>query len=101
MDVINWLNEWYKSNCNGDWEHCYQIRIETLDNPGWWVKIDLNDTELENQFFEKIAINNSENDWLFCRVENNIFSSSGDPNKLIKILEIFRQWAESLKEAKR
>ena len=72
MDVINWLNEWYKSNCNGDWEHCYQIRIETLDNPGWWVKIDLNDTELENQFFEKIAINNSEDDWLFCRVENNI-----------------------------
>lgn len=94
MDFLKWLNEWYKSNCNGDWEHCNQIKIETLDNPGWWVKIDLSDTELENQSFEKNIIQNGDDDWMFCRVENNIFSASGDPNKLIKILEIFKLWAE-------
>jgi elongation factor P hydroxylase len=98
MDIFNWLNEWYKSNCNGDWEHGYGIKIETLDNPGWWVRIDLNDTELENKDFEKIAINSDGADWMFCRVENNVFSSSGDPNKLIKILEVFKTWAEKHQE---
>ena len=94
MDAVNWLNEWYKSNCNGDWEHCYQIKIETLDNPGWGITIDLADTELEDQPFRKIKVMNQENDWILCRVENNVFLGDGDPDKLFRILEVFRQWAE-------
>jgi hypothetical protein len=27
--------EWYTKQCNGDWEHSYGIRIDTIDNPGW------------------------------------------------------------------
>ncbi|WP_442856026.1 Imm53 family immunity protein [Butyrivibrio sp. LB2008] len=23
MNYIKWLEEWYKSYCNGDWEHGY------------------------------------------------------------------------------
>lgn len=93
MESLRWLNEWYKSNCNGDWEHCCQIKVESLDNPGWWVHIDLADTELENCPFEEIVLQNSESDWMFCRVENASFDGSGDPDKLEKILEIFMQWA--------
>ena len=95
MDILNWLNEWYKSNCNGDWEHCYQIKIETLDNPGWSVTIELFDTELENQPFGEIDVMNGENDWMFCKIENNIFQGAGDPGKLIKILEVYKIWAEN------
>ena len=35
-----------------------------------------------------------ENDWILCRVENNVFLGDGDPDKLFRILEVFRQWAE-------
>lgn len=91
---LNWLNEWYKFNCNGDWEHGYGIKIETLDNPGWSIDINLYDTELEGQVFENIVIDKGEDDWYFCKVENNIFKGQGDPNKLMKILEIFVTWAE-------
>ena len=35
------LSDWYESNCNDDWEHGYGVKIETLDNPGWLVQIDL------------------------------------------------------------
>ena len=94
MDLLNWLNEWYKSNCNGDWEHCYGIKIETLDNPGWWISIDLEDTELEDQCFENIIIRKTEDDWMVCRVEDNVFEGSGDPSKLTNMLEVFKQWAE-------
>ena len=39
MDVLSMVNEWFKSQCNGDWEHDYGITIQTLDNPGWSVDI--------------------------------------------------------------
>ncbi|MDE6471389.1 MAG: immunity 53 family protein [Eubacterium sp.] len=34
MDVLNWLQEWYRQNCTDEWEHFYGIKIDTLDNPG-------------------------------------------------------------------
>jgi hypothetical protein len=33
-DVLTQIEQWYKSNCNGLWEHQFGLRIETLDNPG-------------------------------------------------------------------
>lgn len=39
--MLKWLENWYSSNCDGDWEHGYGIRIETLDNPVWAVRINL------------------------------------------------------------
>jgi hypothetical protein len=35
------MQEWYKKNCNSDWEHNYGIKIEILDNPGWALTIDI------------------------------------------------------------
>ena len=45
MNTINWISTWFASQCDGDWEHENQIRIETLDNPGWDIVIDLSGTE--------------------------------------------------------
>jgi hypothetical protein len=39
-DNLTWLMRWYLAECNGDWEHSYGVRVETLDNPGWSLKID-------------------------------------------------------------
>lgn len=94
MNILNWLTKWFQSNCNGDWEHDYGIRIETLDNPGWLVDIYLFDTELQNKNFQQIELNENDSDWMFCKVENYFFKGRGDLNKLIKILEIFKSWAE-------
>ena len=51
MDAIKWLQEWYKSNCDGDWEHLFGVQITTLDNPGWLIEIDLTDTDEEEKDF--------------------------------------------------
>lgn len=95
-EIFHWLTQWYVSNCNEDWEHSYGISIKTLDNPGWMVDIDLWDTEIENEFFEKVFLYNNEKDWLFCKVENNVFKGRGDLDKLEQILEIFKNWQECL-----
>lgn len=94
MDILKWLQQWYKENCNGDWEHTYGIEIGTLDNPGWFVKIDLTDTALEDLNFEKTSIKRSENDWVYCYIENNVYNGSGGPLNLNEIIEIFKDLSD-------
>ena len=86
--LLTRLQNWYLTNCDGDWEHGYGISIGTLDNPGWTVKIDLTDTCLQSLKYEK-QVDNGTFDWLFIKTSNQVFESSGDPSKLTAILSIF------------
>jgi immunity protein 53 of polymorphic toxin system len=47
-DPIAFLETWFLSQCDGDWEHDARIEISTLDNPGWYLSIDLTATDLED-----------------------------------------------------
>ncbi len=78
-DNFLWLLEWYYTQCDGDWEHGNGITIGTIDNPGWYLKVSLDETEVENRTFQIIDINRSENDWLYCAVEEKIFKGFGGP----------------------
>lgn len=42
------LQEWFAKHCNGEREHMSGVRIETTDNPGWWIKIELEGTPCAN-----------------------------------------------------
>ncbi len=95
MSNLKWLERWFKSNCDGDWEHSYGVTISTLDNPGWAVKINLIETSLEYKKFERIKIDNGDDDWIVCWVEEGSFNGAGDTEKLFAILEIFKNWADS------
>lgn len=97
MELLCWLQDWYMSMCDGGWEHYFGVRIETLDNPGWQVEIDLTDTPLENKNFSEFRNQNyeSDDDWIICFVEDGKFKGAGDPHKLPRILEIFKNLAEN------
>jgi len=94
-DVFEWLQNWYKSQCDGDWEHEYGIKIETVDNPGWYVVINLTGTICEGRTFTPTKNEIDENNWYFCLVKNSNFEASCDSSNLTTILEIFRTWAEN------
>lgn len=99
MSVLAEIQDWYNSNCDEDWEHSYGVTIETLDNPGWRVTIDLTDTNLENKPFTEIEENSSdESKWLNCKVENSKFQGAGNQFQLERILRIFVDWAKSQNE---
>jgi hypothetical protein len=98
MSVLDDIQKWYASNCNEDWEHSYGVVIETLDNPGWSVKIDLEETNLHGKVFEKLERKLSDEVWLHCHVEDNKFLGFGDENKLEEILKVFLDWAKSQNE---
>jgi hypothetical protein len=85
--LLTRLQNWYLPNCNGDWEHSYGISINTLDNPGWTIKINLSDTCLQALRYDK-QIDNGTFDWLFIKVTDKVFEASGDTNKFSIILAI-------------
>ncbi|QZA58584.1 Imm53 family immunity protein [Candidatus Rhabdochlamydia porcellionis] len=59
-DDFLWLQQWYQSHCNKDWEQSHKIHLGTIDNPGWSLTVDLEDTELEDKNFQKVKIDRSE-----------------------------------------
>jgi len=89
------LQRWYQSCCNGSWEQELGINVETLDNPGWSVTVDLEGTPLEKTRFPKRSEARSETDWIECRVAAAQFQGFGGVNNLEELLTVFLDWAES------
>ncbi|NLS91358.1 MAG: rhodanese-related sulfurtransferase [Planctomycetaceae bacterium] len=80
---------WYASQCNGQWEHEYGIKIETLDNPGWSVEIDLAHTDLERAVLEKQLVEVPGRCWHFAEIRDKKFHGACDPDSLEIVLDIF------------
>jgi hypothetical protein len=92
---LRFLQEWYMKQCNGFWEHAHGVTIETLDIPGWLVRIDLMETPLENEAMEPVKREISAQDWIVCEVSHRQFQGQGDARKLGDILHVFENWASS------
>lgn len=89
-EIIERIQDWYKINCNGDWEHSYGYKIETLDNPGWAIKIDLAETALENLEFQREYQNpKNNNDWFHITTENKVLNIYCGPENMKSTFEIF------------
>ena len=93
MSALPELQQWYLSQCDGDWEHQYGVKIGTLDNPGWSVHIDLAETDLAERPFSEIQRTESETQWIICRVRHRQFEGFGGPLMLEELLRTFLTWA--------
>lgn len=69
-----------------------KVHIDTLDNPGWTIHI------IENQKTDVLepASYDFGNDWLMYSGKDGKLSGAGDEFKLIKILNVFRNWTYDL-----
>ena len=104
MESLDDLQVWYASQCDGDWEHSYGIRIETLDSadpklgrgapPGWFVTVELDDTELEDRPFAELKDNyDEETAWMRCWRDGTSFKGACGPLRLGDVIEAFLVWA--------
>lgn len=91
IEIFDWLAKWFESECDGDWEHENQIKIQTLDNPGWDIEIDLRNTSLENLSIINDTVQLSLNDWYYYEINNQKFKAGGDLNKLIFLISKFKE----------
>ena len=89
-EIIDRIQNWYKLNCNGDWEHSYGYAISTLDNPGWTVRIDLEETALEGLNFKKDYQNQEkEHDWFTIKTRDRFLEFFCGPENLKDVFKIF------------
>ena len=95
MHPVEFLQAWYQAQSDGHWERTHGITIESLDNPGWLVTIDLEGTRLANREMAPLQRDVSAQDWLVCEVSHQRFCGQGDPGKLLGILRIFQTWVET------
>ncbi|MCD0482806.1 immunity 53 family protein [Streptacidiphilus sp. ASG 303] len=92
--VLDWLQGWYLSHCDGRWEHERGVQIDTLDNPGWTVSVDLRGTPLEGRAYPRREIDRSDDDWVEAWSARGAFHAACGPRNLTEALMLFRTWAE-------
>ena len=88
-DRLDELQEWYASQCNGDWEHSCGVTILTSDNPAWNVTVDLAGTDMDGAVMAEVSHDNGHGEWMRCNITDNQFGGVGDPSKLGAILDQF------------
>ena len=88
IDDLSWLLLFCKnqkiSNC----------KIVTIDNPGFSITIDLQNTSFLNKSFDRFRIDRSEHDWIYCFIYENRFNGACGPTNLSELFSIFRKWIE-------
>jgi hypothetical protein len=95
-DNLTWLLKWYHQYIN-DRKSGHGIEIRTLDNPGWFLRVDLEKTELQDKPFKKIRIDRSEHNWIRCYIKDGVFEGAGGPLNMPEILQTIRDWVENIK----
>lgn len=96
MEILYWIQNWFKENCDGDWEHGDGIQITTLDNPGWDIEIDISKTSVANMNLKWILNQKGKHDWYGVKIEDQKFKAAGDPGKLIFLLGLFKEMIEKI-----
>lgn len=98
------LASWFKSQVDGSWESDWGITLQTLDNPGWMLEVNLDGTPLYNAPFKHLKTRRGKDDWVECAIQDHgraggdaagrIFAAAGGPGNLEEIVNIFCDWAE-------
>ena len=101
MNLLLRLQRWYGSYCDGDWEHTYGITIGTIDNPGWTLSVNIEDTDLEEAVYESVTVERSPEDWYQCFVREKIFEGAGGAGNLTDLISTFLEWAEPIEASRR
>ena len=92
---LEWLDDWYQRQCNGEWEHRQGVSLKSLDNPGWHLTIRLAGTSAVNTRPQQLRLDTRSGEWLACSIAAECFEGSGDPRKLEQIIGVFRRWVET------
>jgi len=94
--ILDWIQQWFLNNCDGAWEQGEAIQINTTDNPGWEVEIDMSNTSLATLSIPQILNEKNKNDWYSVKIEDKTFSASGDAQKLQFLLGLFKETIEKI-----
>jgi hypothetical protein len=87
--------DWYFQNCNDNWEQQYGIKLDTLDNPGWSLDIDLVGTLLEGTELSQ-KVERSESDWIHVKSDGKVFRGRCGALNLEEMIHVFAAWKDGV-----
>lgn len=89
------LEGWYAARCDGVWEHDHGVRIDTIDNPGWSLVVDLDSEEAMRLGHCEAKFNRAPDNWIACAVSGSRFEGYGGPSNLRDIIGVFLDWVQA------
>lgn len=91
--LLCWLEEFYFSCCDTDWEHSYGNSFVSVKE-GWLVSLSVEELYYEDSDFERIIIE-EKGGKVECYKKDSQFIIRAHYRGLITGLEIFKNWIES------
>jgi Immunity protein 53 len=95
MNEFERLQAWYQAQCDGDWEHSFGVTIGTLDNPGWTLTVDLEETPLAQLTYPSVRRDVSETDWIQCEVAERQWRGAAGSGQLLALIHEFVTWVDA------
>lgn len=89
MTALARLQEWFRSECDGDWEHDCGFRLEPLDNPGWHLMLRVSGTKLEGLKVDPVARDRGQDDWIYLSEQDGHLKIACGPGQLVEAVELF------------
>ena len=93
-DTLAFLQEWLLAQSDGDWEDDQGIVIESLDNPGWCLKIGLAGTGLAGIEQPRRELNEDRPSWVEAWADGVTFEAACGPLGLTAAIEEFRRFVQ-------
>lgn len=88
-NAFDQLQSWFVDMCDGDWEHDSRVKLESLDNPGWSLSVNLADTPGGPFAMNRVDVAESELRWWSCWMDSQEFRAACGPECLDNVLRIF------------
>ncbi|MFD6444967.1 immunity 53 family protein [Promicromonospora sp. NPDC060204] len=93
MSHLKALQDWYALMSDGDWEHEFGVSVDTIDNPGWTVSIDLERTPLEGRGCD-VEMEYADGEWLHIVCDGKRFKAACGPRSLDRAIATFLWFAD-------
>jgi hypothetical protein len=98
---LEWLQRFYLSLCNGDWEHGEGgCDIGNVDNPGWSFKFELADTvyaQIDGPDIRKgTDLSGDGPEWIILKKVGTAIEGACGPLKSDELIGEFRTWIDEI-----
>ncbi|WP_370947156.1 Imm53 family immunity protein [Amycolatopsis sp. cg5] len=94
MSAFRFVQDWYAAHCDGEWEHEFGMTINTLDNPGWIIEIDIAHTGADGRRLTKALTEPGPGQWIWSWCDGRKFGAACDPASLEDAFARFRAFIE-------
>jgi Immunity protein 53 len=92
--MLEALEAWYASHCDGIWEQEFGVSISTCEVAGWELRVDLVNTTIAGHELARERAARSPDDWLEVWCDGYTFRAAGGVANLRDMLAAFSSFVE-------